>query len=184
MREYRLADRRANGTAETAGRNISPRVWTKPTRVAVTNVANTGNTGNTGNTANTGNTVNTAPPPKADARQTTPAKQRPMRMIENEETSLTSPKSKDKISEILPRAPFLDRTNDPEKDSHPPIDASHLSPTKIITPRDGLLTPDRWAISRSPDRLEVPALDVLGLEQFRCVYYSQYTDSLKILQLL
>ena len=107
-------------------------------------------------------------PKVADARQTTPAKQRPVpaRMVENQQTSLqTSPGKmlKDKnLSEILPvRAPFLDRTNnEPEKDSQQPsADVSHMSPTKIITPRDGLLTPDRWAINRSPlaDRMEVPS---------------------------
>jgi hypothetical protein len=87
-------------------------------------------------------------------------------MVENQQTSLqTSPGKtlKDKnLSEILPvRAPFLDRTNnEPEKDSQQPsADVSHMSPTKIITPRDGLLTPDRWAINRSPlaDRMEVPS---------------------------
>ena len=160
MREYRLADRRANAAATEIGRTISPRVWTKPTRVAV---ANAGNAANTGNAAPT-----TAPNPKVvDARQTTPAKQRPVpaRMVENQQTSLqTSPgKLKDtNLSEILPvRAPFLDRTNnEPEKDSQQPsADVSHMSPTKIITPRDGLLTPDRWAINRSPlaDRMEVPS---------------------------
>ena len=61
MREYRLADRRANAAATEIGRTISPRVWTKPTRVAV---ANAGNAANTGNAAPT-----TAPNPKvADAR--------------------------------------------------------------------------------------------------------------------
>jgi len=157
--EYRLADRRANAATIEIGRTISPRIWTKPTRVAV---ANAGNAANTGNAAPT-----TAPNPKVvDARQTTPAKQRPVpaRMVENQQTSLqTSPGKtlKDKnLSEILPvRAPFLDRTNnEPEKDSQQPsADVSHMSPTKIITPRDGLLTPDRWAINRSPlaDRMEV-----------------------------
>lgn len=161
MREYRLADRRANAATTEIGRTISPRIWTKPTRVAV---ANAGNAANTGNAAPT-----TAPNPKVvDARQTTPAKQRPVpaRMVENQQTSLqTSPGKtlKDKnLSEILPvRAPFLDRTNnEPEKDSQQPsADVSHMSPTKIITPRDGLLTPDRWAINRSPlaDRMEVPS---------------------------
>ena len=158
MREYRLADRRANAAATEIGRTISPRIWTKPTRAAV---ANAGNAGNIGNAAPT-----SAPNPKVvDARQTTPSKQRPMpaRMVENQQTNLqTSPGKtlKDKnLSEILPvRAPFLDRTNnEPEKDPQPSADLSHMSPTKLITPRDGLLTPDRWAINRSPlaDRLEV-----------------------------
>eukprot|EP00435_Cladocopium_sp_Y103_P073677 s206_g44.t1 len=168
VREYRLADRRATAATET-GRTISPRVWTKPTRVAVAAAGN----------AATGNTPTAAPNKVVDARQTTPAKQRPVsRMVENEETSLQiSPGKtlqKDKnLSEILPRAPFLDRTNNEnnmnneliEKDSkdsqqlHATVlaDVSHMSPTKIITPRDGLLTPDRWAINRSPlaDRMEV-----------------------------
>lgn len=84
-------------------------------------------------------------------------------MVENEETPTlcTSPsKSKEKVlSEILPvRAPFLDRTNNDlgEKDSNMQVPLAGVeisSPTKIITSRDGLLTPERWAINRSPDVL-------------------------------
>jgi len=142
VREYRLADRRGAGTAPTETRNNSPRVWTKPTRVA-----------------NESRESRESRPPKTDSRQTAPTKQRP-RMVENEETPTpTSPsKSKEKVlSEILPvRAPFLDRTNNDlgEKDSNMQVPLAGVeisSPTKIITPRDGLLTPERWAINRSPD---------------------------------
>lgn len=145
VREYRLADRRANGTTETG--RISPRV--KP-RVA------SGNTGATGAPCS-------APPkdPKGGAdRQTAPTKQRPPRMVENEEILQTSPAKNKNSNEILPvRAPFLDRTNNElgDKDSQVPIaSALDVSPAKILTPREGLLTPDRWAI-RSPlaERMEV-----------------------------